>query len=354
MKKILLLALIPVFSLSAQTASDYVAELPSSSGIAFDSGGNLYIADLFTKKIIKVTPNLVQSTFASADISPRQIAIDANGNLWITEGTANKVTKITAAGVITSYAASETPIGIAIDAAGNIFYSELHSGNIKKIRTTGTLSTFFYDPTTLESPSGIIFDKAGNLIVGDYMDGFLKKINPAGVLTKTTYSLKDEFTQKFFAFASNGDLYISSNQKIFRLAAANDNLSLFYDFGNNYNTKGIAIYNENLYASIYDRNGVKDKEYKVVKIPTQTLGVANINKPDTENITVYPNPAIDYLYVESKNEVIKTIELYDMTGRVVKSYKPLDVKGNKIALPGLTSGNYILKINNTSKKIIIN
>ncbi|WP_264525141.1 T9SS type A sorting domain-containing protein [Flavobacterium sp. N502536] len=352
MKKILLLALLSAFSLSAQTPSDYVTELPDASGIAFDSNGNLYIADYSTKKIIKVTPGLVQTTFASADITPKQIAIDTNDNLWITEANENKVTKITAGGVATGYAASGTPYGIVIDATGNVFYSELNSGYIKKISTTGTVSTFFYDPTTLKFPTGIIFDKAGNLIVGDYMDEFLKKINPAGVLTKTTYSLKEKITQKFFAFASNGDLYISSGQTISRLAAADGNLTLFYDFGANCPIQGITIYNGNLYASIYDRNGVKNKECKVVKIPVQTLGIEN--KPAAESIRVYPNPAIDYLYVESKNEVVKTIELYDMTGRLVKSYKPLDVKGNKIALPGLTSGNYILKINNTSKKIIIN
>lgn len=194
MKKILLLALIPVFNLSAQTASDYVTELTNPAGLAFDSGGNLYIGEFYNKDIIKVTPSLVKSTFAKVNSNPSQITFDANDNLWVTinadDFSISEVEKITATGVATSYTSNDGPFGIAIDATGNVFYSEPYSNKIQKISTTGAVSTFFYNPKTLKEPTGIIFDKAGNLIVADKSDKSLKKINPAGVLTEIPSTLQ--------------------------------------------------------------------------------------------------------------------------------------------------------------------
>ncbi|MCC9016867.1 T9SS type A sorting domain-containing protein [Flavobacterium lipolyticum] len=365
MKKILLLALLSAYGLNAQTASDYVTGLPDVSGLAFDSTGNLYIGDA-ANKIIKVTPSQVQSTFATTNGYVGQLAFDANDNLWAVEVDKadklnQKVTKIPPSGAATSYTASGSAYGIATDAAGNLFYSEqnfgVNTGEIKKISTTGTISTFFLDPNSLDFTSGMIFDKTGNLIVTDYSDTPLKKINPAGVITKISTSLPPKTTnKKFLSLASNGDLYIAFNQKIFRLAAddATGTLNLVYDFGLRCTLYGMTIYNGNLYVSVYDDYTPLDQKGKVIKITPQTLRIDTINKPTTEDIIIYPNPASDYLHVESKNELIKTIELYDLTGRLIKNYNPSEIKDNTIALSALTSGNYILKINNTSKKITIN
>ncbi|MCC9016866.1 T9SS type A sorting domain-containing protein [Flavobacterium lipolyticum] len=377
MKKNLLLALVSAFSLNAQTVSNYTTDFLQTAyavpfGLVFDSTGNLYIANNDYNKnlgITKMTPNLVQSTFISLKKFPRQIALDANQNFWVISRTENgyklfsgenEITKITPGDVI-SYPTSADIWGIAIDATGNVFYSE-RTGKIQKISTTGEISTFFSDPATLKSPSGLAFDKAGNLFVIDESDGNnpLKKISPAGIITKIplTFEKTSQIIENgYLSFASNGDLYISGitsennfSAKIFRLPAADvsGKLILFYDFPDSA-INGIAIYNGNLYASIYAKN-----ESKVVKIAPKILGVENATKSITKEITVYPNPAIDYLSIDSKNEVIESIQLFDLTGHLLKSYKPAEVKEDKIALPTLTSGNYILKINNTSKKIIIN
>ncbi|BFM42089.1 hypothetical protein CFS9_07300 [Flavobacterium sp. CFS9] len=375
MKKILLLALLSAFGLNAQTVSDYSTfrqdVYPIPYGLVFDSTGNLYVANNDYNNslgITKITPNLVQSTFILLKKFPRQIALDTNKNFWVISRTSNgyktfsgenEVTKITPDGDVTSYTTPADIWGIAIDATGNVFYSE-RTGKIQKISTTGEISTFFSDPATLKSPSGLTFDKAGNLFVIDEGDGNnpLRKINPAGVLTKIPATFENTSQIKgngYLSFASNGDLYISAitndyKAKIFRLPAADvsDKPILFYDFSYG-SINGITIYNGNLYASLY-----VNAESKVVKITDKILGVENATKSITKDIIVYPNPAIDYLSIDSKNEVVESIQLFDLTGHLLKSYKPFEVKEDKIALPALTSGNYILKINNTSKKIIIN
>ncbi|WP_264531171.1 T9SS type A sorting domain-containing protein [Flavobacterium sp. N502540] len=377
MKKILLLALLSAFGLNAQTATDYFTEFPIKPydipfGLVFDSTGNLYVANNDYHNslgITKITPNLVQSTFISLKKFPRQIALDTNKNFWVISRTSNdyetfsgenEVTKITPDGDVTSYTTPADIWGIAIDATGNVFYSE-RTGKIQKISTTGEISTFFSDPATLKSPSGLTFDKAGNLFVIDEGDGNnpLRKINPAGVLTKipATFEKTSQIKKNgYLSFASNGDLYISAttddySAKIFRLPAddVNSKPILFYNVPTYNRINGITIYNGNLYASLYI-----ESQSKVVKIATQILGVENATKSITKDIIVYPNPASDYLSIDSKNEVVESIQLFDLTGHLLKSYKPSEVKEDKIALPALTSGNYILKINNTSKKITIN
>lgn len=347
MKKILLLTLLSAFSINAQTASNYVTGFNTPTGIAFDASGNLFVADYFNYKVTKVTPGLAQSTFVTLNGTPQQIAFDASGNLWSAgSGIAQRIEKVTPAGVITAYPASGSPYGIAIDAAGNVFYSESNSGNIKKISTSGVITTFV---TGLTQPNGLAFDNAGNLIVADNLDGAIKKITPAGVITTIVTSLMGPTN---VAFAPNGDLYISCGaaNRIFRLPAGgvNGDQTQFYRFNVDYdNPAQIAIYNGNLYVS----TGSSSK--KVVKLVDPILGLGDIKKPTNDGIAVYPNPATNYLNIETNSVTIETIELYDLTGRVVKSYTQADVKDNKITLPNVTSGNYILKVNNTSKKIII-
>lgn len=347
MKKILLFTLLSTFSMNAQTPTDYVSGFNTPTGIAFDASGNLYVADFYTYKITKVTPALAQSNFATVNGTPQQIAFDASGNLWLAgSGIIQEIEKITPAGAITTYTASGSPYGIAIDAAGNVFYSESNSGNIKKRTAAGVTTTF---ATGFSQPNGLAFDKSGNLLVADKLDGVVKKITTAGVASTLISGMNSPTN---LVVALNGDLYIStgSQNRIFRFpaGAADGEQEQFIRFNTNYDTPAqMAIYNGALYVS------TSSSTKKVIKITSATLGLGDIKKP-VNSLAVYPNPATDYLHIETNNDVtIETIDLYDMTGRAVKSFKSSDVQDNTISVSNVISGNYILKINNTSKKIIV-
>ena len=54
------------------------------SGLAFDSAGNLYVANGEIHTVDKVTPTGNVSTFASGFISPA-LAFDAAGNLYVAD-----------------------------------------------------------------------------------------------------------------------------------------------------------------------------------------------------------------------------------------------------------------------------
>lgn len=66
-----------------------------------------------------------------------------------------------------------------------------------------------------------------------------------------------------------------------------------------------------------------------------------ISEKETRSFTVYPNPAIDYLSIESKEE-IKKMTIYDFSGKVITSQEKL--KGHRINIEELPHGIYFVQI----------
>jgi hypothetical protein len=86
-------------------------------------------------------------------------------------------------------------------------------------------------------------------------------------------------------------------------------------------------------------------------VQAATLGTSENNGKSTE-ITTYPNPASDFVIVESK-EKLNSVEIFTMEGR-----KVLTSKDSKIDTSSLESGVYLMKIldaknNLITKKLII-
>ncbi|SHK60667.1 Por secretion system C-terminal sorting domain-containing protein [Epilithonimonas mollis] len=75
----------------------------------------------------------------------------------------------------------------------------------------------------------------------------------------------------------------------------------------------------------------------------QTLGVADVNKTQ---VTVYPNPAKDFIYIDSQKSV-KSVEIFDTLGRLIKTEN-----SDKINVSQLSKGNYLLKIKTDSGEIV--
>ncbi len=348
MRKTVLIALFATFSLNAQTVTDYVTGLGVPSGIAFDASGNLFVADYNGYKVTKITPSLLQSTFVSSlNGTPQQIAFDANNNLWIAgSGIISEIEKVNQAGVVTTYPATASPYGIAVDASGNIYYSEANSGKIIKRTQAGVKTTFAIG---LTQPNGMTFDSSGNLIVADKINDRVNKIAPDGTVSILISSITNPTN---LVYAPNGDLYISNGylNRIFRFPAGgiDGDQVQYVRFNTNYDDAGhMAIYNGELYVS----TGSSTKKILKVTLPT-SLGIEQ-NTFSKNNLLILPNPANEFVSIKNLSLNTKQIELFDMNGKLMKVYNNSEIKDEKLILPKLNAGNYILKVDDFSKVIII-
>jgi hypothetical protein len=83
-------------------------------------------------------------------------------------------------------------------------------------------------------------------------------------------------------------------------------------------------------------------------------GVEELGSLD-DSFVVYPNPSNGFFNIVLNNEKVASMEVYDMTGRVVKRDKLTEGK-NELDLSGFTKGVYLIKVNGDMqqmKKIIL-
>ncbi len=120
-------------------------------GVAFDSAGNLYVADSGNYTIRKISTAGVVSTLAGVAgvrgetdgtgsqarlFDPQNLAVDSAGNIYVADGNGDVIRKITPAGVVTTLAGTagssgsadgtgtaaqfNDPTGISVDASANV------------------------------------------------------------------------------------------------------------------------------------------------------------------------------------------------------------------------------------------
>ena len=207
------------------------ARLYYPSRIAFDSVGNIYIADNSTSSCIRkvnISTRIITTVVGingkygySGDgglatsallTSPTGISIDAKGNLYISDGGNHCIRKVNATtGIISTIVGNgiagysgdggsataaqlNDPSGISFDAAGNLYIADRGNNRIRKVnKSTGVITTIAgngvasYFPLVVDSvaaygaslaqPSSISFDAIGNLLIADSYNNRIRKVS---------------------------------------------------------------------------------------------------------------------------------------------------------------------------------
>lgn len=102
-----------------------------------------------------------------------------------------------------------------------------------------------------------------------------------------------------------------------------------------YTCEAIFIKNDTLY-NIY----FSDYREPITLEKDETLSTEN---PENRIIAIYPNPTKDFLYIKNQNYKIESLNLYDIGGRLIKTFSGKD---EKLDLSNLPSSTYILNIKN--------
>lgn len=186
------------------------ASFSSPVAVATDSSGNLYVADYGNNTIRKVTPTGEVTTIAgtageSGEVdgtgaaarftTPYSLATDSEGNIFVAEISSNTIRKITPAGVVTTLAGKageaghadgiganatfSSPHGIATDNQGNVYVADYGNNTVRKITPAGVVTTLagqvdqgqngefdgIGSAATFFQPMAVATDRAGNVFV---------------------------------------------------------------------------------------------------------------------------------------------------------------------------------------------
>ena len=87
-----------------------------------------------------------------------------------------------------------------------------------------------------------------------------------------------------------------------------------------------------------------DYNEEMIRFFTNTLDVTGLEEQTSESLTVYPNPATNFIQIESA----EAIGIYDLSGRLL-----MEGSGN-MDVSSLPNGMYFIKAGSESKKLIIN
>lgn len=77
------------------------------------------------------------------------------------------------------------------------------------------------------------------------------------------------------------------------------------------------------------------------------LQAQNVSKPD---LSVFPNPAIDYICVQDNNDLVGHLAVVSMTGRRVKEFE--FSKGEHYSIVDLPKGMYLVQILDRNKQVL--
>jgi uncharacterized protein (TIGR03437 family) len=200
------------------------AQLNNPIGVAVDAAGTLYIADTWNYRIRAVSPTGTIRTVAGTGVlgfsgdggpatgaelaGPSGIAVDSGGNLYIVDSSIlslmeysnQRIRKVDAKGMISTIAGTGAPgysggggpatsaeiyfpEAITVDLAGNLYFLDAGNSALRKITTGGVISTIatgnMGDDGVPQAGGGVAVDAAGDVFFSQYLASTVTKVTPS-------------------------------------------------------------------------------------------------------------------------------------------------------------------------------
>jgi uncharacterized protein (TIGR03437 family) len=177
------------------------------AGLAIDGSGNLFVADYGNSTVRKITSGGNISTVAGTGAwglsgdggaanksplaAPMSIAVDGAGNLYIGDIGSASIRKVTTDGNIRTVVSGVTPQSLAVDAAGNLYFVDGINSVVQKVLPTGTILAIAgtgqagYSGEAVQAtlaqlnqPSGLAMAASGSLYVADSNNQIIRQLTP--------------------------------------------------------------------------------------------------------------------------------------------------------------------------------
>lgn len=351
------------------------SELNQPLDIAFDTAGNLYIADQVNNRIRKITTNTGIITTVVGDgtagfagdngpaitaklNNPYSICFDAVNNLYIADALNMRIRKVDVTGTITTIAgngvfasdgdggpainASTTPVALRFDAAGNLYVAEANLLRVRKINTAGIISTvagdsasYIYNgdeiPATQANmyPAFLAINPNGLLYITDQYNNRIRKVDSNGVI---------------HTVAGNGTAANTGDNGPATAASIDKPTGIVFDScGNLYICQ---INTPRIRKVTYDST----RHYSSPADTTDTT--TSVHNTATQNsISIYPNPAKEQLMITGGSNV-KDVMILNAIGQVMmeQHYNSYNAHVN---VSGLKEGLYFISVKDEKSDRIV-
>lgn len=217
-----------------------LAKLNFPGALLFDDDGSLYFSDQYNHRVRKISPDGIITTVAgngsisaytgdggpavAASLSgPGGLAFDSEGNLLVANRGFHRINKIDKSGIITTVAGTgergfsgdggpaigaklDLPWGVAVDSVNNVYFADFRNFRIRRVDGNGVITTVagdgFYTEdswggragrflgegvpaveASLNYPIGIAVATDGSFFIADYRNHRVRKVDSAGIIT---------------------------------------------------------------------------------------------------------------------------------------------------------------------------
>jgi len=224
------------------TISQPLTGMSSARDIAADTVGNLYLST--GAFVVEATADGDAFTIAGSGASryfggdggpaasarlysPSSVAVDSDGTAYIADTANNRIRKVTADGVISTLAGTgdageagnngpaasaelNGPRSVAVDAMHNVYVADTGNNEIRRITPDGMIVSF---DMQVNNPQSIVVDGAGSVYIADTGDNRIVKVTAAGAATTLTQILQPMAV----AVDAAGGVYISDATAIWQV-----------------------------------------------------------------------------------------------------------------------------------------